>query len=74
MEEASEGTSANNTSNWRAPTSLFRADSRDEQVTLLGFCKEDITNKVSKAVERLKVTVIPSLTAQEEPDACCRLC
>ena len=68
-EEASEGTSANNTSNWEALTSLFRADSRDELVTLLGFSKEDIANKVSEAIERLKVTVVSSLTPEEEPVA-----
>ena len=42
--EASEGTSANNTSNCEALTSLFRADSRDELVTLLGFSEEDTAN------------------------------
>ena len=66
--EASEGTSANNTSNWKALTSLFRADSWDELVTLLGF-SEDITDKVSEAVERLKVTVMQSPTTEEEPIA-----
>ena len=68
-EEASEGTSANNTSNWEALTSLFRADSRDELVTLLGFSKEDIANKVSEAIERLKVTVVSSPTPEEDPVA-----
>ena len=66
-EEAGGETSANNTSNWKALTSLFRADSRDELVTLLGFSKEDIANKVSKAIERLKVTVMLSPTTEEEP-------
>ena len=47
------------TPNWKALTSLFRADSRNELVTLLGF-SEDIANRVSEAVERLKVTVVPS--------------
>ena len=59
MEEAGEGTSANNTSNWKALISLFRPDSWDEPVTLLGFSKEDIANKVSEAIERLKTTVVP---------------
>ena len=59
VEEAGGGTSANNTSNWKALTSLFRPDSRDELVTLLGFSKEGITNKVSEAIERLKTTVVP---------------
>ena len=65
-EEAGGGTSANNTSNWKALTSLFRADSRDELVTLLGFSKEDIANKVSEAIERLKVTVVSSPIPEEE--------
>ena len=64
--EASEGTSANNTSNWKALTSLFRADSWDELVTLLGF-SEDITDKVSEAVERLKVTVMLFPTTRKSP-------
>ena len=46
--EASEGTSANNSSNRKALTSSFRTDSRDEPVTLLGSSKEDIANKVLK--------------------------
>ena len=46
--EASEGTSANNSSNRKALTSSFRTDSRDEPVTLLGSSKEDIANKVPK--------------------------
>ena len=68
-EEAGGGTSANNTSNWKALTSLFRADSRDKLVTLLGFSKEDITNKVSETIERLKVTVVSSPTPEEDPVA-----
>ena len=68
-EEAGEGTSANNTSNWKALTSLFCTDSQDELVTLPGFSKEDITNKVSEVIERLKVTVVPSPTTEEEPVA-----
>ena len=51
-EEASEGTSANYTSNRKALTSLFCANSRDGLVTLLGVSKEEIVNKVSKAIER----------------------
>ena len=65
--ETSEGTSADNTSNWKALTSSFRADSQDELVTLLGSCKEDIANRVSEAIEWPKVTVAPSPTTEEEP-------
>ena len=46
---------------------MFRADSRNELVTLLGFSKDDIANKVSEEVERLKVAVVPSPTTEEEP-------
>ena len=67
-EEASEGTSVNNTSNWKALTSILHADTQDELVTLLGFC-EDTANKVSEAIERLKVTIVPSPTTGEEPVA-----
>ena len=38
-EEASGGTSANNTLNWKALTSLFHTNSQDELVTLLGFLR-----------------------------------
>ena len=65
-EKASGGTSANNTLNWKALTSLFHTNSQDELVTLLGFSKEDITNKVSEAIERLKVTVMSSPIPEEE--------
>ena len=67
--ETSGGTSANNTLNWKALTSLFRADPWDEPVTLPGSSKEDTANKVSKAIERLKVTVMPFPTTEEEPVA-----
>ena len=45
---------------------MFCADSQDELVTLLGFSKEDIANKVSEAIERLKVTVVSSPIPEEE--------
>ncbi|KZV73883.1 hypothetical protein PENSPDRAFT_749733 [Peniophora sp. CONT] len=39
---------------WKALLTLFRADSRDELITLLGFSKADIAAKVAEAVEKLK--------------------
>ena len=48
---------------------MFRADPQDEPVTLPGSSKEDTANKVSKAIERLKVTVMPFPTTEEEPVA-----
>ena len=48
---------------------MFHTNSQDELVTLLGFSKEDITNKVSEMIKRLKVTVMSSPTPEEEPIA-----
>ena len=48
---------------------MFRADPRNEPVTLPGSSKEDTTNKVSKAIERLKATVMPFPTTEEKPVA-----
>ncbi|EPQ53749.1 hypothetical protein GLOTRDRAFT_122261 [Gloeophyllum trabeum ATCC 11539] len=39
---------------WKALSSLFRANSRDELVTLLGFSKEEIAVRVAEAVAKLK--------------------
>ncbi|KZT18925.1 hypothetical protein NEOLEDRAFT_1183832 [Neolentinus lepideus HHB14362 ss-1] len=39
---------------WKALSSLFRANSRDELVTLLGFSKEEIAVRVAEAVTKLK--------------------
>ena len=72
MEEASEETSANNTSNQKALTSLFRADSLNELVILLGFSKKDIANKVPKRPRGRKLlSCCPGLspTTEEEPVA-----
>ena len=47
---------------------MFRTDSCDELVTLLGFSKE-IANKISEAIESLKATVVPSRATEGEPVA-----
>ena len=39
---------------WKALLSLFKANSRSELVTLLGFSKEEIAARVADAVENLK--------------------
>ena len=66
--EANEGTSTNNISNWKAPNSLFCIDSWDELVNPFGFLRRTSqTRSVSEAIERLKVTVVPSLTNEKEP-------
>ncbi|KAG8881687.1 protein transport protein S31 [Tulasnella sp. 331] len=39
---------------WKALLSLFRANTRDELVTLLGFSKEEIAASVADAIKKLK--------------------
>ncbi|KAI6004420.1 hypothetical protein F5J12DRAFT_836728 [Pisolithus orientalis] len=39
---------------WKALLSLFRANSRDELVTLLGYSKEEVKARVAEAVAHLK--------------------
>ncbi|EGO03497.1 hypothetical protein SERLA73DRAFT_165175 [Serpula lacrymans var. lacrymans S7.3] len=41
---------------WKALLSLFRANSRDELVTLLGYSKEEVAMRVQEAVAKLKET------------------
>ena len=41
---------------WKGLLSLFKADSRDELVTLLGFSKSEIASRVAEAVENLKAS------------------
>ena len=41
---------------WKALLSLFKANSRDELVTLLGFSKSEIASRVAEAVENLKAS------------------
>ncbi|PFH49472.1 hypothetical protein AMATHDRAFT_76183 [Amanita thiersii Skay4041] len=45
-EPASEG--------WKALLSLFKANSRDELVMLLGFSQSEVAERVSEAIEKLK--------------------
>ncbi|CAO1624180.1 unnamed protein product [Parajaminaea phylloscopi] len=40
--------------NWKALQTLFQADSRDELVALLGFSKEDVAARVSRAIAAYK--------------------
>ncbi len=48
--------SAGDEETWRALLSLFKADSRDQLVTLLGFSKEEVSARVVAAVENLKLS------------------
>ncbi len=52
--DASEATAVPAGEGWKALLSLFKANSRNELVTLLGFSKEEIAARVAEAVENLK--------------------
>ncbi|KZO91995.1 hypothetical protein CALVIDRAFT_567736 [Calocera viscosa TUFC12733] len=54
---------------WRALASLFRADNRDELITLLGFSKEEIKERVKEAVEKLKIVPATSPAVREASEA-----
>ncbi|KAI0316845.1 hypothetical protein OF83DRAFT_1172526 [Amylostereum chailletii] len=58
-ENAGDGSAAG----WKALLSLFRADSRDELVTLLGFSKAEIALRVAEAVEKINTA------SQEDNDS-----
>ncbi|OCH86016.1 hypothetical protein OBBRIDRAFT_783955 [Obba rivulosa] len=49
--EATDGSAS-----WKALSSLFKANSRDELITLLGFSKEEIATRVAEAVAKLKAS------------------
>ncbi|KAF8056621.1 hypothetical protein FPV67DRAFT_1431053 [Lyophyllum atratum] len=53
---------------WRALLSLFKADSRDELVTLLGFSKTEIAARVAEAVENLKAANAENVKSPLEED------
>ncbi|KAG1730307.1 hypothetical protein EDB19DRAFT_1740751 [Suillus lakei] len=42
---------------WKALLSLFRANSRDELVTLLGYSKEEVKGRIEEAVAKLRESV-----------------
>lgn len=52
--ERSQQAGAEDAANWKALQTLFRADSRDELVALLGFSKEDVVAKVNRAISAYK--------------------
>ena len=53
----------------RALASLFRTDSRNVLITLPGFSRQDITDKILEASGRREATVAPSPTTRDEPVA-----
>jgi len=54
LQAFAEETAAAGGEAWKALLSLFKANSRSELVTLLGFSKEEIAARVADAVENLK--------------------
>ncbi|GLB39367.1 putative steroid receptor RNA activator (SRA1) [Lyophyllum shimeji] len=65
-EERSGEEAAATKAGWKALLSLFKADSRDELVTLLGFSKSEIAARVAEAVENLKANAEKSKSPLEE--------
>ncbi|KAL5498571.1 SEC31 [Sanghuangporus vaninii] len=61
-----EARQVHDTASWKALASLFRADSREELVTLLGFSKADVAARVVEAVEKIKSTATPTQLPAEE--------
>ncbi|KAF9057047.1 hypothetical protein BJ165DRAFT_1418148 [Panaeolus papilionaceus] len=51
---------------WKALLSLFKANSRNELVTLLGFSKEEIAARVAEAVDNLKNSAKSPLPVEED--------
>lgn len=65
-------TRSDDVANWKALQTLFRADSRDELVALLGFSKEDVEAKVASAIKAFKrssAAAAPGLSAPATPTA-----
>lgn len=61
LEESSAG--------WKALLSLFKANSRDELITLLGFSKEEVATRVAEAVAKLKAAAEREQDQEEDlPD------
>ncbi|KAI0302809.1 hypothetical protein B0F90DRAFT_1627011 [Multifurca ochricompacta] len=68
-----EDTAAESAAGWKALLSLFRADSRDELVTLLGFSKAEIAALVAEAITKLRSvdeesTPLPVVRSPSEED------
>ncbi|TCD71012.1 protein transport protein S31 [Steccherinum ochraceum] len=68
-EEKSQGTGpstapAESSESWKALLSLFKANSRDELITLLGFSKAEIASRVAEAVANLKLSAETAKTEE----------
>ncbi|KAI8971291.1 hypothetical protein BD414DRAFT_540468 [Trametes punicea] len=51
---------------WKALLSLFKANSRDELITLLGFSKEEVAARVAEAVANLKKAAKANATIEQD--------
>ncbi|TFK85253.1 hypothetical protein K466DRAFT_588247 [Polyporus arcularius HHB13444] len=66
---AQEKTSADDAAaTWKALLSLFKANSRDELITLLGFSKDEVAARVAEAVAKLKKAAADQANATIEQD------
>jgi len=54
---------------WRALLSLFRTNSREELITLLGFSKDDIVIRVAAAVKKLQEAQATAAEAEAEAES-----
>ncbi|KAH9932332.1 uncharacterized protein B0H18DRAFT_1137560 [Fomitopsis serialis] len=64
--KTSEVKVAEASASWKALLSLFKADSRDELITLLGFSKDEVAARVAEAVEKLKASAEAPATPIED--------
>lgn len=53
---------------WKTLSTLFKADSRDELIRLLGFSKDDVAQQVQEAIKQFPSDRVPTVTfADPEP-------
>lgn len=64
---ADSASNAEDEASWKALSSLFNTGSRDELITLLGFSKENIAERVAAAIKKLQGT--PTASAKPLPAA-----
>ncbi|KAF9226221.1 hypothetical protein BS17DRAFT_776900 [Gyrodon lividus] len=65
--EGSVGVQAGAEETWKALLSLFRTNSRDELVILLGYSKEEVKARVEEAVAKLKEAQAQEAASQSVP-------
>jgi len=53
---------------WKTLSTLFKADSRDELIKMLGFSKDDVARQVEEAIKQFPADRIPTVTFAE-PEA-----